>query len=107
MLPQPWKSADATDAIRSMGWDAKLTLSYSEHAKERLAERDLITSDILYVLRKGFVYQDPEPATKKGLYKYKMESRTPNSNNRTVRVIIVPNPTNCGIKVITVMWSDE
>jgi Domain of unknown function (DUF4258) len=107
MLPQPWKSADATDAIRSMGRNASLTLSYTVHAKERLAERNLIVSDVLYVLKNGFVYQDPKPATQPALYKYEMENRTPNSNNRIVRIVVIPNPAQCGVKVITVMWSDE
>lgn len=104
--PQPWNNADATDAIRAMGSDPGLTLSYSAHAKEQMEERDLIISDILYVLKHGFVLTDSKPATKVGLHKYSLETRTPNSNNRSVRVVVIPDLLRCWIKIVTVMWVD-
>lgn len=64
-------------------------------------------SDVLYLLKKGFVYDDPEPATQPGLYKYKMETRTPNSNNRVVRLIVIPDAATCWVKPVSVMWVDE
>ncbi|MBR7518797.1 hypothetical protein KC217_24345, partial [Mycobacterium tuberculosis] len=59
------------------------------------------------VLRCGFVYEDPVPATQRDLYRYKMETRTPNSNNRVVRVVVIPDPSKCWAKIVTVMWVDE
>lgn len=105
--PQPWKSADATDAIRQMGASPTLDLSYTGHVKDRLAERDLLIGDVRYVLKHGFVFDDPQPATQAGLFRYQMETRTPNSNNRTVRIVVIPDPQRCWIKVVTVMWADE
>jgi hypothetical protein len=72
-----------------------------------LAERDLIIGDVMYVLRNGFVFEDPEPATQPDLFKYKIETRTPNSNNRSVRLVVIPDPQRCWVKVVTVMWVDE
>lgn len=107
LKPQPWKSADATDSIRAMGASSNLDLSYTGHVKERLVERDLLIGDIRYVLKHGFVFDDPESATQPGLFRYRMETRTPNSNNRIVRVVVIPDPQRCWIKVVTVMWADE
>lgn len=90
-----------------MGRSGKLTLSFTEHLKERLAERDLLIGDVLYVLKSGFVYEDPSPATQPDLYRYKMETRTPNSNNRVVRVVVIPDPARCWAKIVTVMWVNE
>jgi len=75
---------------------------------ERLRQRDLLTGDILHVLKNGFVYDEPEESTQLGLFKYRMEAGTPNSGNRTVRVVIVPDDRgHVIIKVITVMWVGE
>lgn len=105
--PQPWSTADATIEINRMSKSATLKLSYTSHAKERLSERELLVGDALYVLKNGFVYDEPEPSTQVGLYKYKIESRTPNSNNRFVRAVVIPDEPSCHIKVVTLMWADE
>ena len=70
-------------------------------------ERDLIVGDILYILKWGFVYDDPAPATQPELFRYRVESRTPNSNNRVVRAVVIPDPDRCWIKIATVMWADQ
>lgn len=105
--PQPWSPGDATDEIRALGRSGRLSLSITQHAKDRLAERDLILGDVLYVLKSGFVYDAPVPASQLDLYRYQMETRTPNSNNRVVRVVVIPDPARCWAKVVTVMWVDE
>lgn len=107
MKKQPWNPADATDEIRTLGRNAKLTLSWTDHIRARLVERDLIMGDVLYILKNGFVYDEPEEATQPGLYKYRMETRTPNSNNRSVRLVVIPDPTTCWAKLVTLMWADE
>jgi hypothetical protein len=72
-----------------------------------MSHRELLVGDVLYVLKHGFVLSDhPEPSTKPGLYKYEIESRTPNSGSRTVRVVAIPDASRIEIKVVTVMWVD-
>jgi Domain of unknown function (DUF4258) len=108
LKPQPWKYSDATELIREMGKSKNLSLSFTDHCKQRLRERDLTISDVWYVLKNGFVFNEPETATQNGFYKYQIESRTPNSNNRTVRLVIIPDyQDKCWIKLVTIMWADE
>lgn len=101
-----WKKEIAASEIRKIASQQNLEINYKLHAKERLEERGLILSDVLFVLKNGFVYEDPEPSTRVGLYKYKIECITPNSNDRKVRVIAIPDKTLCSIKIVTVMWVD-
>jgi len=82
-----------------------LTISLTRHAKEQMEVRDLLMGDILHVLEKGYVYEPGEPASQPGLFKYKMEAPTPNSNGRNVRVVLIPYPTQL-VKILTVMWVD-
>lgn len=101
----PMKPADATKFIRKKcGPDLKL--HWTSHAKDRLAERDLIMGDVIHVLENGFVLDEAEPATRPGTWKYRMECKTPNSGGRTVRVVVIPF-SSCEIKLVTVMWADE
>lgn len=72
-----------------------------------MAERSIIISDILYLVRNGFVYKDPIPAKTEGYYRYEIECRTPNSANRSIRLVVIPNYNTMGIKIVTVMWVDE
>lgn len=102
-----WTPAIATREIREIAQSKRLTVSYKKHAVDRLAERGLIMSDILYVLKNGFVYDDPEPSTRAGYGKYAMESRSPNSGRRSVRVIVIPDKKASFLKIISVMWVDE
>jgi hypothetical protein len=107
MPEQPWETGDATDEIRRLGSAERLRLIHTTHSKEQMAARDLIVGDLLYLLKHGFVYSAGQPSTQNGLYKYAMETRTPNSGNRVVRAILVPDPRSLTVKVITVMWVDE
>ena len=104
---QPWNPADATDEIRRIARSETMRLTRSDHARERMEERDLLMGDVLYVLKNGFVYENPEPSTQQGLFKYEIESQSPNSGNRSVRIVIIPDSGRCWLKVITVMWVDE
>lgn len=103
---QPWKPADATDFIRQIT-KGDPTLVIRKHAKEQMSERGLITGDILHVLKRGFVYEAPEKSTRDRLYKYRMECSTPNSNSRTLRIIVIPCAKDSLLKVVTIMWLDE
>ena len=79
---------------------------YTAHAKVRMRERGLLVSDVLHVLANGTVYENAEPATRDGFFKYQIECPTPNSNRRSVRLVVIPSPTSTAIKVATIMWVD-
>ena len=104
--PQPWGPADATSNIRTIA-RGQFTLTYQEHAKERLKERGLTTGDVLYVLKNGFVYDQAQPSTRDNCFKYSIEYSTPNSNQRSLRVVAIPGISPLELKIITVMWVDE
>lgn len=104
---QPWKPADATEQIRQLARSEKMTLTFTDHSRDQMLERDLLMGDVLYVLKNGFVYQEHKPATRAGFYKYRIECPSPNSNNRDVGVVLCPDPNKCEIKIITAMWLDE
>jgi len=107
-MKQPWPPAMATDKIRAIARSDCLELSYTRHARERMQERGLLTGDILYVLKNGFVYQGPQSGKVEGYFKYRMEAQTPNSGSRTVGVVVIPDKDgNCALKVVTVMWINE
>jgi hypothetical protein len=61
---------------------------------------------VLFVLRQGYVYADPEPSTVSGLFKYKVEGQSPNSGARFLRMVVIPDRRASEIKVVTVMWRD-
>lgn len=105
--PQPWSPPDATTTTRQIAKHADLSITYTRHAKEQMLARDLIIGDVNYVLKNGFVHSEPQASTREGLYKYLVESRSPNSNNRSVRIVVVPCAKTRWIKIITVMWVDE
>ena len=107
MMDQPWTLADATRKIREISRARELELSYSRHAKDRLVERGLIVSDVLYVLRNGFVYDEPEESTVRGMFKYRIEAQSPNSARRFLRLVVVPDEVAKAIKLVTIMWRDE
>ena len=71
-----------------------------------LQERSLLIGDLLHVLKCGFVYEDAQKTSRKGLYKYKIECTTPNSGGRSVRVVVIPY-SSAALKIVTVMWADE
>lgn len=104
---EPWRPADATIAIREIARHEKFKFTITGHARDRMLERDLYSGDLLYVLKNGFVYSSPEATTQKELWKYAIETGTPNSGNRVVRVVLVPDASRLWIKVVTVMWADE
>ena len=72
-----------------------------------MLDRGLILSDVLYALKNGFVYEECSSATQPGLWKYRIETRTPNSANRIVGVVVIPDESKIWIKIVTVMWIDK
>jgi hypothetical protein len=102
---RPLAPREATALIRARSANNP-DLWLTKHAKEQMAERDLLVGDILHVLRNGFVLEEGTPATQEGFFRYAMECTTPNSDGRTVRVIVIPSTANA-VKIVTVMWRDE
>ena len=107
VVPQPWSPAQATERIRAIAGRTQFVLSLTQHAKDQITERDLLVGDVLYLLKNGFVYDNGIPSTRQGFFKYQIECRTPNSGNRDVRVIGIPDWAANEIKIVTVMWRDE
>ena|SRR5665213_1610712 len=106
LKPQPWSPADATDIIRSIA-KGDYILSQTEHILENLELRSLYMGDVLYVLKNGFVLTPAQSSTRKNWFKYRIDSKSPNSGNRFVRVVFLPCAKPNELKLITVMWRDE
>lgn len=104
---EPWNPTDATYNIRQIARHPALSLAYKVHATQRLAERGIIVSDVLQLLKNGFVYQEPTEATQSGYYRYVIEGSTPNSEDRKIAAVVIPNDNTKAIKVVTVYWVDE
>lgn len=104
---EPWNPTDATINIRSIAKHPALSVAYRTHATRRLVERGIIVSDLLYLLRYGFIFEGAVPATQTGYYKYEIQSVTPNSSGREIRAVVIPNGNSMTIKIVTVMWVDE
>ena len=107
-------SADvATREIRKMARHPLVSLHYAHrvnyvgHAEERMAERNVMTGDILHILKNGDVLEEADNSLVKEFFKYKMQCITPNSGARSVGVVLIPYFKKVEIEIITVMWIDE
>lgn len=87
--------------------DDKTKWVLTGRVKERFQERNLLIADIRYLLKFGYVYDDAEESTKNGFWKYKVEGTTPNSETRTLLVVIIPDFQHRTIKMVTVRWKDN
>ena len=87
--------------------DDKTNWVLTGRVKERFQERNLLIADIRYLLKFGYVYDDAEESTKNGFWKYKVEGTTPNSETRTLLVVIIPDFQHRTIKMVTVHWKDN
>ena len=72
-----------------------------------MTEREIFAADILYVLKNGFIYDEPEEATREGYFKYTMINPTPSSDKRELKIVVIPSIQSTRAKVATVMWKDE
>jgi hypothetical protein len=68
--PGEWSPADATSRIRASAASDNLSLDFTGHALDQMEKRDLIAGDVLHLLKNGFVYDRPTPATREGAIKY-------------------------------------
>ena len=106
-MPKSLSPAKATKDINKLARDPLCNLSKSPHAEDRLEERTILTSDLLYLLKNRFIYELAEASTRIDLWKYKIEGVTPNSNGRTITAIIIPDFKTKHIKIVTCYWKDE
>ena len=87
--------------------DDKTKWVLTGRVKERFQERNLLIADIRYLLKFGYVYDDAEESRRNGFWKYKVEGTTPNSETRTLLVVIIPDFQHRTIKMVTVHWKDN
>ncbi len=67
---QHWGPAQATELVKSIASDPESSLTWRRHASQRLHERGLIMSDVLFVLKNGFVREPSEgESSAQGLFK--------------------------------------
>ena len=66
----PWPPGRATDIVRQRASNEAFSIHWTAHAKNRMEERELVMSDVLHVLKHGFIYEEGEEASRPGLYKY-------------------------------------
>ena len=104
---KPLSPRKATETIRKRASDDAFNIRWTTHAGDQIKDRGLIMGDVLHVLRHGFIYEEGEQSTRNGLFKYKMEGTAPNSNNRCIRVVVIPSPQASEAKIVSVMWVDE
>ena len=104
--PQPWPPGQATERVRHLATQ-EFDFYLTKHARDQLRQRQLFSGDVLHVLKRGHIYDEAQKSTRPGFYKYKMESSTPSSNSRTLRVIVIPSAAEMILKIVTVMWRDE
>lgn len=108
-----WSPKTAENHIRTYARNPDLELAYTRHANKRMEERGIIMSDILHILKCGHIDTDnePEETTQPNFHKYEICGKSPNSGSREICLreiclIVVPDPSQPAIKVITVMWRD-
>ena len=103
-----WGAAEAEAQIHAYaapGNDA-LELAYTRHATQRMGERGIIASDIMYILASGHIDEGPGESTRTNFCKYKICGKSPNSGSREICLVVIPDPDRPAIKVVTVMWRD-
>ena len=81
-------------------------LTRTDHAMKRSKERGIIISDIMHILSDGYIDEEPIPSSRLGYCKYKICGMSPNSGSREMCLIVIPDPEEPAIKIVTVMWKD-
>lgn len=104
---EPWKPSEATRRIREAACSKDLKLHWTNAVRVKLNEIELQMGDALYAMKNGFVLRPGAPSSRGCLFKYAIEASTPNSNNRTVRVVVIPSANKHELKIVDVMWADE
>ena len=104
---KPFKEKELLDFLQENRGIERI--AWTEHARQRLEERGIIMSDVLYLLRHDFELLRIDDTTRsdEGLFKYKIAGYTPNSNNKRICLVIIPSLKTYSVKIVTVMWEKE
>lgn len=107
--PEPWPSRLATENIRSIARDGASNLEYTTEVKDKIEHRGFqqIMGDLKYVLKNGFVHGTPKRYKASRKYVYSIESMTPNSGGRRIRLGVIPSVKANKMKVVWVEWVDD
>lgn len=92
----------AQSTIRARAENSE-NIIFGNHARERMDERGFTTTDVLRILRKGHIDDDPEPTDKNGEWKCKVKFNLKGKRTAGVVTIIMLNGT---LFVKTVEWED-
>jgi hypothetical protein len=106
MGPGLWSTGAATKNINACARGASLTITFVCGTKDGLRDKALVMGDVLHVLRRGFVLEEPAPTTRQGYFKYLIEATTPNSEGRTLGVTVIPDGGHA-MKLVATTWRDE
>jgi hypothetical protein len=63
----------AAKKVRTLAGDDSTDWWITDHFKNQLKERNIISSDIKHLLRTGYVYKEGTESTVPGLWKYQLE----------------------------------
>ena len=105
-MAKPFSPAEATRKIRACAQEPNLDLFQTGHVKERMEERGLIMGDITHLLKFGDVLNEAEKSTRPGFWKYTIFGKTPNSGNRQLGLIPIPDFKRLQIRLVTIFWRD-
>lgn len=83
-----------------------MNLTYVKRLTEDLKVCGLSMGDVLHVLKRGFVLEEPERSTRRGFFKYQIEATTPNSEGRTITLVVIPDG-SCELNIKRLLWRDE
>lgn len=101
-----WSPGMAERQLRAYIEHVDFDLSYTAHVRERMNERGIVLADIRHLLSHGHITEQPKKATRPGCYRYKICGKTPNSGNRRICAVVVPDVGKPSVTIITVMWED-
>lgn len=72
-------------------------ITFTKHSLDRMAEKDIETTDVLNVLRAGFIYDEPEEINSS--FRYRIET------SRMLVVVALKDPDN--ITIVTAWRKDK
>lgn len=102
----PLPPAKATKYINQIASSDTCDIAITNHFSEKLSERNLQMGDAMMLMRTGFIYNSPVESTQPGLWKYEINGKTPNSQNRQLGMIVIPDFDKNMIKLVTIFWID-
>lgn len=96
--PAPLNPVEAYEAIQRI-LDARNTISWTQHARDRARQRNFTTDDVLNVLRKGRVLANPDWNEKFGNWTYTVAGV--DCDNCPLALVIALEPEWARITLIT------